>query len=859
MDRYEFDIKIEQIKKLMKKKDFATAVKIADSIEWKKVKENPLLIIAADVYEISGKYDDAREVLLLAYEKTGLGRQLAYRLCRLSVKRGDFKEAEEFYDEFTHNSPYDAGKYILQYEMAKGKGESLDVQIGILETFIGEDMDDRWAYELAKLYHKAHLSDKCVELCDTIILWFADGKYVEKALELKQLYVPLSENQRLKYEAQISKKDRIVAAAVQDFVDNGGAVATANGSDNEETVKDESSATTEEESVEEESDVTPNESEESEVLDQVHEVEIDVNSIRVKDFSVSNSYDTINIQKELAKSVSTLFDNTIEIFKPVAPKNSTEEEQADDQIEGQMSLEEVLAMFESGELGVRSEDSIEESTEEPVEELVEEEIAEEETIEEELEELTDEEFEELEEIIEELEEEEFEEVEDIEDDLEEVEDDEDDLEEVEDIEDELEEVEDEIEEAEELVESGNLEELDEVEALSQIIAKEIQAEIAEEIADVIEEAKEEKAFNMLELDEEMEEVEEELDDLDDDEYMEELDEEVEEELEEVIEEYQEELPDENENEFDENISDGDEDEFDEDISDEEMDESEEDDLEEDIEESEEEDEADVEKENEEKKTPASNSIKQADIAKIELKKFISKFTGIKGLDKQILKVLQTTLKVNADPVKFIFVKGEIRSGKTTLAIEVIKVINRIIQRKDQKIAKIKGISINDKSVETLLEKLDGSDILIERVSDMDIEVFIEFVQKLKEEGKQRVVIFEDEKTLAEAYLEELPEEFSDFSNVIDIKLNEIRDWATIAENYAKQRGYSIDAMGTLALSAKIDQLRAVTLVIHKSHIEQLIDEAILDAEKFSIKKLFGKLFGKKDSELKPLTEKNFIK
>ena len=218
MDRYEFDIKMEQIKKLMKKKDFATAVKIADGIDWKKVKENPLLIMAADVYEISGKYDEAREVLLLAYEKTGLGRQLAYRLCRLSVKRGDFKEAEEFYEEFTHNSPYDAGKYILQYEMAKGKGEPINVQIGILETFIGEDMDDRWAFELAKLYHKAHLADKCVELCDTIILWFADGKYVEKALELKQLYVPLSENQKLKYEAQKSNKERFVEPVVQETV-----------------------------------------------------------------------------------------------------------------------------------------------------------------------------------------------------------------------------------------------------------------------------------------------------------------------------------------------------------------------------------------------------------------------------------------------------------------------------------------------------------------------------------------------------------------------------------------------------------------------------------------------------------------
>ena len=818
MDRYEFDIKIEQIKKLMKKKDFATAVKIADSIEWKKVKENPLLIIAADVYEISGKYDEAREVLLLAYEKTGLGRQLAYRLCRLSVKRGDFREAEEFYEEFTQNSPYDAGKYILQYEMAKGKGESLDVQISILETFIGEDMDDRWAYELAKLYHKAHLSDKCVELCDTIILWFADGKYVEKAFELKQLYVPLSENQRLKYEAQISKKDRMVAAAVQELVDNGSAVETVKESESEspseeniEEVEEVENTEATEENVEVESDETSNEPEEEEILDQVHELDIDVNAIRVKDFSVSNSYDTINIQKELAKSVSTLFDNTIEIFKPVAPKNSVEEEYVDDQIEGQMSLDEVLAMFESGELGVRSE----EASEDNIEEAIEEDIIEEESEEVE-EDIIEEEFEEVEEALEELEEiEELEEVEEAIEDLEEI-------------------------EEEETEEEEIAEELDEVEALSQIIAKEIQAEIAEEIAEAIEENKEEKALNMFDLDEEVEEAEEEVLE----EYEEELDEEVEEELEEAIEEYQEELQEE---EIDES---------DEDISEEEMDEEESD---EDSEGDSDEFGTDDVEELEDKKTTGSNSVKQADIAKVELKKFISKFTGIKGLDKQILKVLQTALKVNADPVKFIFVKGEIRSGKTTLAIEVIKVINRIIQRKDQKIAKIMGVSINDKSVETLLEKLGGSDILIERVSDMDIEVFIEFVQKLKEEGKPRVVIFEDEKTLAEAYLEELPEEFSDFTNVIDIKLNEIRDWATIAENYAKERGYSIDAMGTLALSAKIDQLRAVTLVIHKTHIEQLIDEAILDAEKFSVKKFFSKLFGKKDSELKPLTERNFIK
>lgn len=797
MDRYEFDIKMEQIKKLMKKKDFATAVKIADGIDWKKVKENPLLIMAADVYEISGKYDEAREVLLLAYEKTGLGRQLAYRLCRLSVKRGDFKEAEEFYDEFTHNSPYDAGKYILQYEMAKGKGESIDVQIGILETFIGEDMDDRWAFELAKLYHKAHLADKCVELCDTIILWFADGKYVEKALELKQLYVPLSENQKLKYEAQKSNKERFVEPVVQEvekMTEETIEESPVSSDTLSENMNDEQSSALEEEVAEvEEAEVVSAEdsapASENEILDQVHEMDIDVNDIHVKDFSVNNTYDTMNIQKELAKSMSTLFDNTIEVFKPVKP-TPAEETPEDDQIEGQMSLEEVLAMFESGEIQTRDEKETEVT-------------------------------EETEEMLEEASEDAFEE---------------------------------------------NLEEekTDEIETLSNIIAEQVKQNIQEEIEEEIDNySPEEQETFMYNLKEDSEE--ENLDEIDTEDDVE-LEEDVEEELEgifeaeEVEEESDEILETEAEEEL-EDVSEGEEleetEEFAENLEETDEETSEVEEVEEETSEEEELKEEESKEEAIEEK-PAMSPVKQSEIAKHELKKFISKFTGIKGLDKQILKVLQNVLKTDTQPVKFVFVKGEVRSGKTTLAIEVIKVINRIIQRKNQKIAKIKGINLNDKSIDSLLDTLKGSDVLIERVSDMDIEVFVEFVQKLREEGNPRVVIFEDEKTLAEAYLEELPEEYNNFTNVIDIKLKEIRDWASIAENYAKERGYTIDAMGTLALSAKIDQLKAVTTVINNSHIEQLIDEAIIDAEKFSVKRMFAKLFGKTD-ELTMLTEKNFTK
>ena len=679
----------------------------------------------------------------------------------------------------------------MQYEMAKGKGEPINVQIGILETFIGEDMDDRWAFELAKLYHKAHLADKCVELCDTIILWFADGKYVEKALELKQLYVPLSENQKLKYEAQKSNKERFVESVVQETVKQ---VEEEQPSAEETEVALEETST---EALKAEETKEP----ESEILEQVHEMDIDVNDIHVKDFSVNNTYDTMNIQKELAKSMSTLFDNTIEVFKPVKSV-PVEETPENDQIEGQMSLEEVLAMFESGEIQTREEkeDVVEEASEEILEETSEEEV----------------------------------------------------------MDDTLE------------------EEPDEIEELSNIIAQQIKENIQEEIEEEIEKnLEEEQESIMYSLKEDSEE--ENLEEIDTEDDVE-LEEDVEEELEEIFDaEVEEEIEEISEAEIEEEIEELFEVEAEEEI--EETSETEAEEIEEiseievaaedteekheaeDTEEVEEEPEAlPVEETKEEivEEKPTVSPVKQSEIAKHELKKFISKFTGIKGLDKQILKVMQNVLKVDTHPVKFVFVKGEVRSGKTTLAIEVIKVINRIIQRKNQKIAKIKGINLNDKSIDTLLETLKGSDVLIERVSDMDIEVFIEFVQKLREEGKPRVVIFEDEKTLAEAYLEELPEEYNIFTNVIDIKLKEIRDWASIAENYAKERGYTIDAMGTLALSAKIDQLKAITTVINNSHIEELIDEAIIDAEKFSVKRMFAKLFGKTD-ELTMLTEKNFTK
>lgn len=852
MDRYEFDIKIEQIKKMMKKKDFAAAVKLADTIEWRKVKENQLLIMAADVYEIAGQYDSAREALLLAYEKTGLGRQLAYRLCRLSVKRGDFTEAQEFYEEFTENSPRDAGRYILQYEMAKGKGEPIEKRIEILETFIEADMDDRWAYELAKLYHRAHMREKCVELCDTIILWFADGKYVEKALELKQLYVPLSENQRLKYEAQKSRKATVAMPTeskdvVAEFAGDTMEIPSKL-EGNQETVAQESAQPEPEEEssgAEENASEVSDEYEEyknGDVLDKVHEEDIDVNSIHVKDFSVNNKYDTMNIQKELAKSMSTMFDKTMEIFKPVAPRSqdAEEEEAQDDQIEGQMSLEEVLAMFESGELQTRDEsekpgakdESEELQTRDESEGKQEEqspakaEPKKEPNLMETMEIIigkTDESFQSLEDFFPEDEDSEVSQLaeivaEDIQEDIDE------------DIDKEIQ------------------EEMEDIEAAKEDYSEEAESE-GQETESVMYNLNDDPQSS----EEGVPEWEDDFDDDEDEELLQKQFTEVED-AEDIIEDMLEDIG--------EDIEEADIASEVEDVSDEEVteDTAEEDakvieKAQETAEEVKETHEKESEVEMKEAK-PVKKGEKQSDIAKRELKNFISKFSGVQGLDKQILKVMQSVLKTDTEPVKFIFVKGEVKSGKTTLAVEVIKLANKIIQRRDQKIAKIKGISLNDKSVEALMKVLDGSDVLIERVSDVQPELFVEFIDKLKEEGKPRVVIFEDEKSLADDFLSNVPEGYGDFANVIDIKVNKIRDWAKIAEEYAKSQGYVIDEMGTLALSAKIDQLRAITLVVHKNHVEQLIDGAIAKANKFSLRNLFGKK--KTEEGYGILTEKNFM-
>ena len=201
--------------------NYHMAEELADSINWKRVRNANSLIKAGEVYETAERYDDAKEMFLLAYERSPIGRTIVYRLAELAIHVGNYDEAMEYYEEFVEMAPNDSLKFVLKYKIYKAKGESLAEQIQILEDLKEQEYIEEWAYELAYLYHQAGMSEKCVEACDDLILWFGDGAYVEKALELKMLYQPLTKQQEEKYRQFRQKRDGVVEVRPNDMLNSG--------------------------------------------------------------------------------------------------------------------------------------------------------------------------------------------------------------------------------------------------------------------------------------------------------------------------------------------------------------------------------------------------------------------------------------------------------------------------------------------------------------------------------------------------------------------------------------------------------------------------------------------------------------
>lgn len=217
MDKYEYNLKLDQIKALSAEEGYMSAAEIADSINWNKIKNVNTLVKIGEIYEKAERYQDARDILLMAYDRSPIGRMIIYRLAEVAIKMGDYDAATEYYDEFVEIAPHDDMKYVLRYAIKKGQGASFDELITILEEYKDEEYTEEWAYELAYLYHKAGKADKCIDACDELILWFGDGPYVERALELKMLYQPLTKAQEEKYRRFKAEKEK--PAKIKDEVE----------------------------------------------------------------------------------------------------------------------------------------------------------------------------------------------------------------------------------------------------------------------------------------------------------------------------------------------------------------------------------------------------------------------------------------------------------------------------------------------------------------------------------------------------------------------------------------------------------------------------------------------------------------
>lgn len=203
MDKFEYKASADEIKALIAEGEYAEAVKIADKIDWRRVRSVMMLCTISDLYKINRRYQESKDILLMAYEKHPTGRLIIYSLCELCIKMGEYDQASEYYKEFVQIAPRDTGRYVLQYRLYEALDVSIEERIAILEEFKKREPREKWVYELAYLYHRIGLTTKCVEECDEMFLWFGEGRYVIKALELKALHQPLSPEQQEKYDAYI--------------------------------------------------------------------------------------------------------------------------------------------------------------------------------------------------------------------------------------------------------------------------------------------------------------------------------------------------------------------------------------------------------------------------------------------------------------------------------------------------------------------------------------------------------------------------------------------------------------------------------------------------------------------------------
>ena len=910
MDKYEYKVRAEEIKSLIADGEYAEAAKIADTIDWRRVRSVMMLCTISDLYKINRRYEDSRDILLLAYEKGGGRRPIVYSLCELSIKLEEYVQAIEYYKEFVQLAPKDSGRYILQYKLYEAQEVSLEERIAVLEELKKKDYREKWAYELAYLYHRVGLESKCVEECDEMFLWFSDGRYVLKALELKKLHQPLTEEQEAKYE-QMKHTGGIIEA---DIVTEGKAIQEEAGQ-----------AAAEEEEDDEFS------REQNVLTDPTQELPgKSLDEIEVKTVDVSQ-YNTINLQKELAESMKEF----------LGVSSHAEERENAVQKETQ-NVEEEAEAAEAADMAEAADIHEVTASEMPAEELpaasgpetpaaVKQDTDEMQLISEDM--LTDSDSEAADPVSEEV----FfgntseVKVEDVISEL--VEKDAQTSRNIAAMQESVSKVADRAEslqkDRERLPEAspnpaisntGVIRTFHKPSGFDDILSQEYDGQISLAIPE--EEQIEKQITGQLSIDDVMAEWEK-MKKENEQKMMQEIKERVHkqtdslfsdfdeatktgllEELEKAMvdaavreskkraeaerpkvvkvsdidakeEEKAEEQPEEQTEKQPEVIEDAEiiEEEtgeadtsLDEGIPAEEVPEkeiAEEEAAEEKIEEEKTEEEKTEEEKTEEEKTKeegtaeAGNSYTAREMSRSEREQF-APFIHHKKTRKQIVEVIDNISL--ASYTGNVVITGEEGTGTTALAKLLVKEVQLSDNNFSGKVAKISGGNMNKKEVGATLDRLLGGALIIEGAASMKKNTVESLIRELNQEGKGLIIILEDKKEAIEKFLTKYPALATIFNLRVDVEALDDQTLVKYARKYALEQEYAIDELGVLALHTRIADMQTSDHEVTLSEIEEIVDEAIYYADKKTPKHFFDVLFGKRydDEDMVVLREKDFM-
>ena len=933
MDKSEYKLRAEEIKDLISRGEYAQAAEIADTIDWRRVKSVMMLCTISDLYKINRRYEDARDMLLLAYERRPGGRTICYSLCELSIKMEEYVQAIEYYKEFVQVAPKDPGRYILQYKLYEAQDVSLEERIAVLEELKKRDYREKWAYELAYLYHRVGLAARCVEECDELILWFGEGKYVIKAMELKMLHQPLTPEQQEKYDHRFDAPGSHIPSqnSVQDNEYSGNESYeqsyAKDGSYDQEQGYAQDGSYDQDQSYAQDSSYDQNQSYvqdsgydqvtgDTQMYDPVQPAQQETPTqpvqddfdIHVKTMDVGQ-YNTINLQAELAaglrevlgeepkgdtaKATSDSITRSI-----VAPMMDSDTESLDypeiaevseDDLEPETEQIEGSEVFfgETGEIGDLSQvpevETEEILPEEPASLKKQDVVPELSKAEVEPEATTP--VEPPKELANVLAQEsdgqislvmpEAESIEkqitgqiNIEDILAEWE-----RKKKENLEKREEEVRQHVlqqtgamfTEFEQAVRDGLLEKLEKEKAAdADTVTDTDEVEELEEIADVNDETEKAPA----EVSEEEPEPEPADTDIVDTEEVEELEEEP------AVAEYEEEsateepeavvdmevtqepaaeipeVPEETTAEIEE-------------ASEETTAETEEA-SEESVAEAEEEPEEAVEEvhEDEQPQTPEPPVVER-DKAKVraltrEERELYAPFIQSKSAREQLVKAIDNISL--AAYTGNVIITGEEGMDTLSLAKNMIREIQATDSNFSGKVAKISGHALNKKDAAETLNRLQNGALIICKASEMNSKTVDTMYKALQQENQGIVIILEDTRKEIDRFLEKYEKLQESFTSRMDVEALSNDTLVAFGRQYAREREYSIDELGVLALHTRIEDMQTIDHVVTVVDVKEIVDEAIAHANKKTLKHFFDVLFAKRydDEDMIILTEKDFV-